>query len=121
MRTNPVHSSATLQEASGTLLEFALDPRNWLASGHRRISPAYLRVVGRLEICASVDVTQELRTYFRVSFRAPGLSPMKAADLLEEFVKGRFTFAPNTEWEVEIDARRWIHFARRYTGNTLTA
>jgi hypothetical protein len=114
-------ASATLQEASGTLLEYALDPRNWLPSGHRRISPAYHRVVGPLEICASVDVAPNLLTYLRVSFRAPDLSPMKAADLLEEFVKGHFTFAPNTEWEVEIDARRWVHFTRRYTARTLTA
>ena len=114
-------ASDTLQEASGTLLEYALDPRNWLPSGHRRISPAYHRVVGPLEICASVDVASDLGTWLRVSFRAPDLSPMRAADLLEQFVKGHFTFAPNTEWEVEIDARRWITFSRRYTARTLRA
>jgi hypothetical protein len=46
---------------------------------------------------------------------------MQGADLLESFVRGRFTFAPNIEWTVEIDARGWIHFARRYTGPILRA
>ena len=47
---------------------------------------------------------------------------MKAADHLESFLKRRVPFLPNAEWQVEIDDnRRWIHFTRRYTGDTLKA
>jgi len=104
-----------------SLLEYALDPVHWLPSGQARASAAHLRVVGQVQVCATVDVTPTLETVLRISFRAPELTPMTAADLLEELVKGRFTFAPNTEWECGIDGRKWIHFSRRYTARPLQA
>jgi len=118
--TTTSQSAQSLQEASGSLLDFALNPRNWLPVGRQRAA-GYFRRVDATQICASVDVTPTLETWLRVSFRGPELSPMQAADLLETFVKGRFTFSPNIEWEVEIDSRNWIHFARRYTAPTLVA
>jgi hypothetical protein len=120
MRTT-VSEVGSIEEASGSLLEFALQPQNWLTTGKQRVSPAYFRRVESVQICVSVDVTPTLETYLRVSFRGPNLTPMQGADLLESFVRGRFTFSPNIEWEVEIDARGWIHFTRRYTGLTLQA
>jgi hypothetical protein len=120
MRTT-VSEVSSIEEASGALLEFALRPQNWLTTGKQRVSPDYFRRVEGVQICVSVDVTPTLETYLRVSFRGPSLTPMQGADLLESFVRGRFTFTPNIEWVVEIDARGWIHFARRYTGLTLQA
>jgi hypothetical protein len=116
-----ISESTSMEEASGALLEFALKPQNWLTLGKQRMTPAYFRKVERVQVCVSVDVMPTLDTYLRVSFRGPDLSPMQAADLLESFVRGRFTFTPNIEWVVEIDGRGWIHFTRRYTGNTLRA
>ncbi len=113
--------ASTVEEAGGSLLDYALDPSHWVVDGRHRASPAHLRVVDNVHICAGVDVDELLGTWVRVSFRGPELSPMKAADLLEVFVKGRFPFAPNVEWEVEIDSRRWIHFSRRYTTVALHA
>ena len=113
--------AASLEEASGPLLDFALDPVNWLPIGRQRANAGYFRRVEGVQVCVSVDVTPTLETYLRVSFRGAELSPMKAADLLETFVRGRFTFTPNIEWEVEIDGRGWIHFTRRYTGRMLEA
>ena len=120
MRTT-ISESQSIEEASSGLLEFALKPQNWLTTGKQRVSPAYFRRVETVQICVSVDVTPTLDTYLRVSFRGPNLTPMQGADLLESFVRGRFTFAPNIEWEVEIDSRGWIHFTRRYTGPMLRA
>jgi len=74
-----------------------------------------------LRICASVDITPELIVFLRVAFRGPKLAPMQAADHLEAFLKSRLPFTPNSEWQVEVDERRWIHFIRRYTGDTLVA
>ena len=119
----------TIDEAGEELLRYILDPANWVSLDQlvRGLdprpgeNPAYQRRVGKLRICASVDITPELKTFLRVGFRAPGLSPMKAADHLEAFLKRRLPFIPNAEWQVEIDARRWIHFLRRYTGDTLKA
>ena len=111
----------SLEEAGGTLLSFALDPRNWVSRGGHRALPAYLRVVNGVQICAAVDVNASLESFVRVSFRGSDLSPMRAADLLELFVKDHFPFSPNTQWEVEIDGRRWIHFSRRYTSRGLRA
>lgn len=120
MRT-AISQSETIEEASGALLDFALQPQNWLTTGKQRVSPAYFRRVETVQICVSVDVTPTLETYLRVSFRGPNLTPMQGADLLESFVRGRFTFTPNIEWVVEIDSRGWIHFTRRYTGPMLEA
>jgi hypothetical protein len=116
-----VAKADSLEETGGALLTFALDPRNWVSRGGHRALPAHLRVVQGVQICAAVDVAEGLDTWVRVSFRGNELSPMKAADLLETFVKDRFPFAPNTEWQVEIDGRRWIHFSRRYTSRALHA
>jgi hypothetical protein len=81
----------------------------------------YQRRVGPLRICASVDVTSGLEVHLRVAFRAPGLTPIKAADHLEAFLKQRLPLTPNTEWQVEVDERRWIHFVRRYAAAHLLA
>ncbi len=116
-----IQQQATLEDAGGTLLTFALDPHNWVSRGGHRALPAHLRVVNGVQICAAVDVNAALDSFVRVSFRAADLSPMRAADLLELFVKNHFPFTPNCEWEVEIDGRRWIHFSRRYTSRGLHA
>ena len=124
-----VSEHATVEEAGGELLGYILDPRNWVALDRLRTDPAarpgenpsYQRRVGPLRICASVDVTPDLVVFLRVAFRGPALSPMKAADHLEAFLKSRLPFTPNSEWQVEIDERRWIHFIRRYAGDTLHA
>lgn len=116
-----IEQQASLEEAGGTLLTFALDPHNWVSRGGHRALPAHLRVVNGVQICAAVDVNAELQGFVRVSFRGSDLSPMKAADLLELFVKHHFPFTANSEWEVEIDNRRWIHFSRRYTSRALHA
>lgn len=124
-----IDEHATVDEAGDELLVYILDPRNWVVLTGEGVppkpapgeSPAYQRRVGKLRICASVDITPELTTFLRIGFRAPGLSPMQAADHLEAFLKRKLPFVPNAEWQVEIDGRRWIHFLRRYTGDTLTA
>jgi hypothetical protein len=120
-RVSTTQQLATLEEAGGTLLAFALDPHNWVSRGGHRALPAYLRVVNGVQICAAVDLTADLDSFLRISFRGTDLSPMKAADLLEAFVKEHFPFTANSEWEVEIDGRRWIHFSRRYTSHCLHA
>lgn len=116
---------ATLEEASQSLLPFALQPENWIGVGPEvqgtHENPAYHRRVGNLRVSATVDVLPSLDVKLRVAFRGANLSPLKAADLLETFLKGRLPMTPNTEWEVEIDSRRWIHFSRRYTGPELQA
>jgi hypothetical protein len=62
-----------------------------------------------------------LAVFLRVAFRAPSLSPMKAADHLETFLKGRLPMLPNSEWQVQIDTRRGVHFIRRWTAAPLRA
>lgn len=110
----------TMDEAGGTLLDRALDPERW-ALPTRRVNKDNLCQVGSIQVCASLDITPTLDTFLRVSFRGPGLSPMQAAELLEQFISKRFTYVPNTEWFVEIDARTWIHFSRKYTEQRLEA
>jgi hypothetical protein len=110
----------TIEEAGGTLLHHALNPHHWNMPG-RRVTVTNSCQVDTIEMCASVDVTPTLETYIRISFRGPELSPMQAADLLERFASTRFPFIPNVEWFVEIDARKWIHFSRRYTLKKLQA
>ncbi|MBE2253919.1 MAG: hypothetical protein IAE78_30600 [Myxococcus sp.] len=120
MRTQ-VNVAATMDEAGGTLLDRALDPERW-ALPTRRVTKDNLCQVGSVQVCASLDIiTPTLDTFLRVSFRGPGLSPMEAAELLEQFVSKRFTYVPNAEWFVEIDARKWIHFSRKYTERRLEA
>ncbi|MBI3185991.1 MAG: hypothetical protein HYZ28_27970 [Myxococcales bacterium] len=124
-----IREASTLEEASKDLLDFVLDPRNWVVLERLRQeplsrpgqNPSYQRLVGGLRICASVDVTPTLDVFLRVAFRGPGLSPMRAVDHLETFLAKRLPLAPNTEWQVEIDSKRWIHFIRRYTGAKLQA
>lgn len=111
----------SLEDAKGALWDFALKPQNWVDWSRRAVSVAHFRRVETVQIGVSVDVAPTLDTYLRVSFRGPQLTPMQAADLLETFVKGRFTFTPNIEWEVEIDAHGWVHFTRPYTGTRLKA
>jgi hypothetical protein len=109
-----------MEEAGGALLERAVDPSRWALPG-RRVTVDNTCRVGSVQVCASVDVTPTLETFIRVSFRGPRLSPMQAAELLEQFTSARFVFIPNTEWFVEIDARNWIHFSRPYTQPRLVA
>jgi hypothetical protein len=123
-----IHEHATLEEASVELLDFALTPSNW----HQALAPEttatsvpadvqYQRRVGSLRIYATVEVTPSLEVFLRIAFRAPGLTPVKAADHLEAFLKPRIPLTPNTEWQVEVDERRWIHFVRRFAGPRLQA
>ena len=118
MRPSP--TAETMKEAGGTLLGKALDPSTW-GLPTRRVTVDNVCQVGNVQVCATVDVTPTLETYLRVSFRGPTLSPLEAAELLEQFISSRFPFVPNTEWMVEIDARKWSHFSRRYTQTTLEA
>ncbi|MDX2010563.1 MAG: hypothetical protein SFW67_10250 [Myxococcaceae bacterium] len=119
MRINPTVATS-MDEAGGALLERALDPKGW-ALPTRRVNKENLCTVGSIQVCASLDITPTLDTFIRVSFRGPGLSPMQAAELLEQFVSKRFAYVPNAEWFVEIDARKWIHFSRKYTEQRLEA
>jgi hypothetical protein len=122
-----IQEHATLDEASSNLLDFILEPSNWLSVV--QMDPAtwpgqnavYQRRVGSLRVCASVDVGNTLDVYLHVAFRAPGLTPVKAADHLETFLKQRMPLTPNSEWQVEVDERRWIHFSRRYAAPHLKA
>lgn len=110
----------TMEEAGGALLDRALDPSRWMLPG-RRVTVDNTCRVGAVQVCATVDVTPTLETFIRVSFKGPELSPMQAAEHLEHFTSSRFPFVPNAEWFVEIDARKWIHFSRRYTQPRLVA
>jgi hypothetical protein len=124
-----IHEHATVEDASSDLLDFILTPENWLsveqqaedASARPAQNVLYQRRVGPLRICASVEVSAPLETFLRVAFRAPGLTPVKAADHLEAFLRKRLPLTPNSEWQVEVDERRWIHFVRRYAGTRLQA
>jgi hypothetical protein len=124
-----IHEHATLEDASNELLDFILEPSNWVATLPAHQAPTlvqgqdvqYQRRVGPLRIFAAVEVTPSLEAFLRVAFRAPGLTPVKAADHLEAFLKQRLPLTPNTEWQVEVDERRWIHFVRRYSASRLQA
>jgi hypothetical protein len=124
-----IHEHATVEEASKDLLDFILMADNWLSARQQAQEPSarpvqnalYQRRVGPLRICACVDVSDALEVSLRVAFRAPGLTPVKAADQLEAFLRTRVPLTPNTEWQVEVDERRWIHFVRRYAGAHLLA
>jgi hypothetical protein len=124
-----IHEHATLEDASHELLDFILEPSNWVATLPADQTPAsgpgldekHQRRVGSLRIFAAVEVAPSLDAFLRVAFRAPGLTPVKAADHLEAFLKPRLPLTPNTEWQVEVDERRWIHFVRRYSAPRLQA
>lgn len=110
----------SMEEAGVALLSRATNPTRWMLPG-KRVTTDNLARVGSVEVCAAVDVTPTLETILRVSFKGPLLSPMQAAEHLENFTRTRFTFVPNLEWFVEIDARHWIHFSRPYTRPRLQA
>ncbi|NBD07698.1 MULTISPECIES: hypothetical protein [Corallococcus] len=124
-----IQEHGTVEEASSNLLDFILIPDNWLEQARQAEGPSawpasdtqYQRRVGTLRICASVDVAPSLDVVLHIAFRAPGLTPLKAADHLESFLKQRLPLTPNSEWQVEVDERRWIHFSRRYAGAHLLA
>ncbi|ATB31282.1 hypothetical protein [Melittangium boletus] len=124
-----IHEHTNLQEASNELLEFALEPSNWMTGTPAGQTPASVpaqdvqnqRRVGALRIYAVVEVAPSLEVFLRIAFRAPGLTPVKAADHLEAFLKPRLPLTPNSEWQVEVDERRWIHFVRRYASPRLQA
>ncbi|KFA90373.1 MULTISPECIES: hypothetical protein [Archangium] len=123
-----IHEHATLEEASTELLEFALEPSNWTTLPPAEQAAAsvsqdvrYQRRVGPLRIYTVLEVAPSLEVFLRVAFRAPGLTPVKAADHLEAFLKQRLPLTPNSEWQVEVDERRWIHFVRRYAAPRLQA
>ncbi|MFT3713967.1 MAG: hypothetical protein QM817_40415 [Archangium sp.] len=120
MLRSPVQNLKSMEEAGGALLHRAVDPSRWMLPGRRVTVDNRVRV-GSVEVCATVDVTPTLETYLRVSFKGPRLSPMQAAELLEQFTSVKYTFIPNIEWFVEIDARQWIHFSRPYTQPRLQA
>lgn len=120
----------SLEEASTALLAFALDPFNWVAPERVDVealvsrpgqTTAYECRVGPLRVSACVEVSPALEVFLRVAFRGPGLTPAKAADHLEAFLKQRMPLTPNSEWQVEVDERRWIHFVRRYAAPNLEA
>lgn len=115
-----VPSVQSMSEAGDALLVRATAPERWMLPG-RRVTLDNTCRVGSVQVCASVDVTPTLETFLRVSFKGPTLSPMQAAELLEQFTSTRYVFVPNVEWFVEIDARQWIHFSRPYTQPRLQA
>ena len=124
-----IHEHANLEEASEELLEFALAPSNWVQAPAAEQAPTsvpaedarYQRRVGSLRVYTVIEVAGSLEVFLRVAFRAPGLTPVKAADHLESFLKQRLPLTPNSEWQVEVDERRWIHFVRRYSASRLQA
>ena len=124
-----IHEHATLEDASGELLSFILQPSNWVCLERLRQepfsrpgqNPDYQRKVGKLRICASVDVTPSLDVFLRVGFQAPGLTLLKGAECLERFLRARLPLLPNSEWQVQVDKRRWIHFIHRYAPGALSA
>ena len=124
-----VTQSATVEEAGQDLLGFILDPCHWVVLDRLADQPHerpgsnanYQRRVGPISICASVDVTADLGVFLRIAFRASKLTPVKAAEHLEQFLRTRLPLLPNTEWQVQIDERKWIHFIRRWCADSLAA
>jgi hypothetical protein len=122
-----VNQSPSLEQAGRDLLDFILPPPNWvvlerLSSAPQErpgVNPNYQRQVDGVRICASVDVTPELGVFLRIAFRGPKLTPMKAVECLEAFLRERLPLLPNTEWQVQVDERRWFHFIRRWVADAL--
>ena len=124
-----IQEHQSVEEASRSLLEYVLEPRNWVhldgltqdPSSRPGLNPSYQRRVGSLRICASIDVGPQMQAFLRIAFRGPGLTPGKAADHLEAFLRDRIPLTPNSEWQVEVDPKNWIHFMRPYASQTLQA
>lgn len=124
-----IHEHKSLEDASSELLDFILSPAHWVTLSELKDrpeqrpgqNPDYQRQVGNLRICASVDVTQNTEVYLRIAFKAPGLTPTRAADHLADFLGERMPLTPNTEWQVHVDSKNWVHFIRRYAAPTLNA
>ncbi|HEY8208958.1 MAG TPA: hypothetical protein VIG99_15815 [Myxococcaceae bacterium] len=124
-----VTQNATVEEAGKDLLGFILDPGHWVVLDRLADRPHerpgsnanYQRRVGQISICASVDVTADLGVFLRIAFRASKLTPVKAAEHLEQFLRSRLPLLPNTEWQVQVDERKWIHFIRRWVSESLRA
>jgi hypothetical protein len=118
-----IHKHPTLEDASSELLAFALNPANWIVvEAHTRgpvPNAAYQRQVGNLRVWACIEITGSLDVFLRVAFLGQGLTPLSAADHLEHFLERRIPLMPNSEWQVAVDGRRWIHFVRRYAPPTL--
>ena len=55
MRT-AISQSQSIEEASGALLDFALQPQNWLTTGKQRVSPAYFRRVETVQILSLIHI-----------------------------------------------------------------
>jgi hypothetical protein len=124
MLSTPQHES--LEDAGNELLDFVLRPENWLSpSGNSAVAlsqnSAYQRQVGNLKVFASVDVNENLEVFLRISFREPNLTPLKAVDYLEQFVRNTMPLRPHTEWQVAVDDNRWVHFVRRFAQEAVCA
>jgi hypothetical protein len=124
-----INESSTLEDAGADLLGFILRPENWVVLSELKATPwrrpgqnpDYQRQVGTLHVCASVDVAPSLQAFLRIAFKAPGLTPQRASDHLHAFVSRRLPLTPNTEWQVMVDERNWVHFIRRWTQDALSA
>lgn len=116
-----VHEHATVEDASAQLLPYALEPQHWLPLGGWSDAREYHARVGKLRICAWIRVKPNLDVVLHVAFRAPGLTPSRAADHLAAFLRERLPLQPNTEWQVNVDGRHWIHFQRAYVSQKLNA
>jgi len=116
MEPVPVHTS--WKEAGRDLVAEALDPTNWVGvTPGEALSarPTSLqRRVGHTRVVASVDVSERLGLLLHVAFRGPALDPMGAAALLAAFLDGSRPLLVSSRWQVEVDARGWVHFVRPY-------
>ncbi|MCI0573975.1 MAG: hypothetical protein L0Y66_24850 [Myxococcaceae bacterium] len=122
-----VSEHATFEEAGQALLPFALQPTNWVSTGlgqsldEALVPAAYQRQVGGVRICAAVRVSPRLEAELQVLFRGPGLTLLKAAELLERFLRLHLPLSPNTEWRVVTDGRKGVRFSRRWASTGLQA
>jgi hypothetical protein len=114
----PVPAHTSWKAAGRELVAEALDPTNWVGvSPGEALSarPVNLcRRVGHTRVVASVDVSERLGLLLHVAFRGPSLDPMGAAALLAAFLDGSRPLLLSSRWQVEVDARGWVHFVRPY-------
>jgi len=114
----PVSAHTSWKEAGRELVAEALDPTNWVGvTPGEALSarPVNLqRRVGATRVVASVDVSERLGLLLHVAFRGPSLDPMGAAALLAAFLDGSRPLLLSARWQVEVDARGWVHFVRPY-------